>query len=312
MVRGLNMAGSTNMRLSKELRDVKQELVKLRKEVGSLTVAVSQGDVSFMSRTSYGSSRRNEGYVFSSAVTKSDKSATASEASDSSDDATSKPTTAKSPSIRVPMSRRHDIPESPLAVKVHAHGGAPRSETPKSPLRSAQLDRAQAGLKSTGLMHEAHQVFTLADWDTSNTLDSDELAKLRTCLRHVNPDLYPHPLTPDIADKVSHPSHDAHIKCTVPYMHPSYSYLSLTPPSWLPPARHPSLCAPSLLAPSACAQVVGEAMDSNGDGVIDRGEWIDFITSQAREVGERPMLKLMQILNHALQPMWRTNGYGPY
>ena len=227
------MAGSTNMRLSKELRDVKQELVKLRKEVGSLTVAVSQGDVSFMSRTSYGSSRRNEsyvfssavtksdvsfmsrtsygssrrneGYVFSSAVTKSDKSATASEASDSSDDATSKPTTAKSPSIRVPMSRRHDIPESPLAVKVHAHGGAPRSETPKSPLRSSQLDRAQAGLKSTGLMHEAHQVFTLADWDTSNTLDSDELAKLRTCLRHINPDLYPHPLTPDIADKVNHP-----------------------------------------------------------------------------------------------------------
>ena len=67
-----------------------------------------------------------------------------------------------------------------------------------------------------------------------------------------------------------------------------------------------------MCAPSACAQVLGEAMDSNGDGVIDRGEWIDFITSQAREVGERPMLKLMQILNHALQPMWRTNGYGPY
>ena len=53
-------------------------------------------------------------------------------------------------------------------------------------------------------------------------------------------------------------------------------------------------------------------MDSNGDGLIDRGEWIEFITAQAREVGERPMLKLMQVLNVQMQPMWRTNGYGPY
>lgn len=166
-------------------------------------------------------------------------------------------------------------------------------------------------------MHEAHTVFTLADWDTSNTLDPDELAKLRGCLRRLSPDLYPHPLTPEIADKV---------RATSPRVSPNQLLQKVAAPGRVRAASGVALartafsvlfeilCLPSssLLSSRASKQVVAEAMDSNDDGLIDRGEWIDFIAAQARKVGERPMLKLMQLLNVHLQPMWRANGYGPY
>ena len=163
-------------------------------------------------------------------------------------------------------------------------------------LRHDQLDSRYSCLQSTGLLNEIHTVFTLgacavaarsehpsssllqparllthaqlracpplclartlldgitADRDTNGTLDMDELKLLQQCMRELHPDLYPHPLTPAIAEKV-----------------------------------------------------VGSILDTDGDGVVDRGEWVDFITKQAAQNGERPMLKLMQTLGKRLATKW--------
>ena len=61
---------------------------------------------------------------------------------------------------------------------------------------------------------------------------------------------------------------------------------------------------PYPLTPAIAEKVVGSVLDTDGDGVVDRGEWIDFITKHAGEVGERPMLKLMQVLSKRLAMKW--------
>jgi hypothetical protein len=66
---------------------------------------------------------------------------------------------------------------------------------------------------------------------------------------------------------------------------------------------HPDLY-PYPLTPAIADKVVGHALDTDGDGVVDRGEWVDFITKQAAEYGERPMLKLMQVLGKRLATKW--------
>ena len=48
-----------------------------------------------------------------------------------------------------------------------------------------------------------------------------------------------------------------------------------------------------------------EKIDTDGSGQIDRAvEWIDYVTREAREHGERPMLKLMKILSKRVNDMW--------
>ena len=65
-------------------------------------------------------------------------------------------------------------------------------------------------------------------------------------------------------------------------------------------------CLTTLPCPLPAPKVVGSALDSDGDGVISRGEWIAFITKQAHANGERPMLKLMQVLSKQLASMWKN------
>ena len=45
-------------------------------------------------------------------------------------------------------------------------------------------------------------------------------------------------------------------------------------------------------------------LDTDNSGDVDRVEWITFITQQARIHGERPMLKLMQVLGKQLDQLW--------
>ena len=47
-----------------------------------------------------------------------------------------------------------------------------------------------------------------------------------------------------------------------------------------------------------------EKIDTEGNGQIDRAEWIDYVTREARAHGERPMLKLMQLLGKRVNDMW--------
>ena len=47
-----------------------------------------------------------------------------------------------------------------------------------------------------------------------------------------------------------------------------------------------------------------ENIDTDGNGTIDRAEWIDYVTREAREHGERPMLKLMKLLGKRVNDMW--------
>ena len=105
----------------------------------------------------------------------------------------------------------------------HRPGDPPStpSHDGKERLGRDAFDPAFAGLKSTGLLNEAHTVFTLADWDTNGTLDMDELKELRQCLKGIHPDLYPHPLTPEIADEV----------CTTAALPPSRGALTLPCPA---------------------------------------------------------------------------------
>ena len=107
-----------------------------------------------------------------------------------------------------------------------------------------------AGLRSTGLIFEAHRVYTLADRDRNGTLDMEEIEMMRKCMQRMHPDLYPHPLTPAFAQQI-------------------------------------------------CSNI-----DTDGSGDVDRVEWINFITQQARQHGERPMLKLMQVLGKQLDKLW--------
>ena len=62
---------------------------------------------------------------------------------------------------------------------------------------------------------------------------------------------------------------------------------------------------PHPLTPAFAEKVVGSVIDTDGDGVVDRREWVDFITRQAaKNGGERPMLKLMQMLGKRLDAVW--------
>lgn len=127
-----------------------------------------------------------------------------------------------------------------------------RPRGPPSPdhLSEGQIDFAAAGLSSNMLLYEAHNVFTLADADTSGGLDMKELAFLRSCIHAIPRDHLPYPLTPRIADKV-----------------------------------------------------VGSALDTNGDGIISRPEWIDFVLLEVKENGEKAMLQLMKVLAKQLECM---------
>ena len=126
------------------------------------------------------------------------------------------------------------------------------SIAPNRKLDASHLTGQQAGLNSTGLIYEAHRVFTLSDSDRNGTLDVQEMQRMQRMLTQIDPDLYPAPLTPAFANKV-----------------------------------------------------ISAAIDTDGDGVVDRGEWIAFVTQQAKASGERPMLKLMQLLGKQLDKCWR-------
>ena len=62
-----------------------------------------------------------------------------------------------------------------------------RTRGPPSPehLGKELVDPSAAGLSSSMLLYEAHNVFTLADWDTSGGLDMKELALLRQCVQTI-------------------------------------------------------------------------------------------------------------------------------
>lgn len=161
---------------------------------------------------------------------------------------------------------QHQLSPSPPASRRPPPGQPPgRSPVPTRSTRSVssghslgnyrRLDHGQmtgdaAGLRSTGLIFEAHRVYTLADRDRNGTLDMEEIELMRKCLQRVHPELWPHPLTPAFAE---------------------------------------GICG---------------GIDTDNSGDVDRGEWVTFITEQARAYGERPMLKLMQVLGKQLDKLW--------
>lgn len=66
---------------------------------------------------------------------------------------------------------------------------------------------------------------------------------------------------------------------------------------------HPDLY-PAPLTPAFAAKFTGSCIDTDGSGDVDRGEWLDFVLKAARENGERPMLKLMQLIGKQLADQW--------
>ena len=69
---------------------------------------------------------------------------------------------------------------------------------------------------------------------------------------------------------------------------------------------HPELL-PSPLTP-AFAEQIALGIDTDGSGDVDRVEWITFVTQQAKQHGERPMLKLMQVLGKQLADCWQPGA----
>ena len=119
-------------------------------------------------------------------------------------------------------------------------------------LKDKHLSSSGAGLVSSGIIPEAHNLFTLADRDRNGTLDFQEVEAIRQLLLVIAPEDYPNPIDPSFADKV-----------------------------------------------------MGSAIDEDGSGDIDRVEWINFVTRQANVHGERPMLRLLQLLKKELNKQWR-------
>ena len=79
----------------------------------------------------------------------------------------------------------------------------PSQESARLPkIQATHLDASLSGLSSESILTEAHTVFTLIDRNSTGTLDMEEVAELRRCLKKMHPDRYPHPLTPGIADQI--------------------------------------------------------------------------------------------------------------
>ena len=58
---------------------------------------------------------------------------------------------------------------------------------------------------------------------------------------------------------------------------------------------------PHPLTPSFAEKAVAAVLDTDGDGLISRSEWINFVINESHAHGEAPMLKLMQTLATLLQ-----------
>ena len=72
-------------------------------------------------------------------------------------------------------------------------------------------------------------------------------------------------------------------------------------PEFPAPTDSPALCPPLRIAINA---INFENIDTDGNGHIDRAEWMEYVTREARAHGERPMLKLIQLLKKRINDLW--------
>ena len=61
---------------------------------------------------------------------------------------------------------------------------------------------------------------------------------------------------------------------------------------------------PAPLTPGFAEQIVSRVKDKDGDGVVSRPEWIDFVIAQSKEKGERPVQKLLRVIARELARRW--------
>jgi len=158
------------------------------------------------------------------------------------------------PSVSPRVLRRGPDPIGLPIVPTPRRGSdpAPTIDTLNMKALGDALSGADAGLNSTGLVFEAHQVFTFADRDRNGSIDRGELDFVRRILDSIPDDLIPAPLTKQLADRAM---------------------------TW-------------------------EKIDTDGNGTIDRNEWVAYVIREARVHGERPMLRLMQVLAKNVNDMW--------
>merc|ERR1719387_2136259 len=64
------------------------------------------------------------------------------------------------------------------------------------------------------------------------------------------------------------------------------------------------------LTPAFAANVNLQAMDKDGNGLVDREEWISWVAAQARASGERPMKELMKVITHRVGDDWKETQGG--
>ena len=65
--------------------------------------------------------------------------------------------------------------------------------------------------------------------------------------------------------------------------------------SWLPPR-------PAGLRGQAAFLISG--IDTDGNGLIDRVEWVNFVAKQSKVYGERGMFKLLQTMRNEMDQKW--------
>ena len=60
--------------------------------------------------------------------------------------------------------------------------------------------------------------------------------------------------------------------------------------------------------PDFADKLLFDEIDADGNGKIDRVEWVDFIAKQTKIYGERAMFKLLQTIRKEMDQSWSLPG----
>jgi hypothetical protein len=60
--------------------------------------------------------------------------------------------------------------------------------------------------------------------------------------------------------------------------------------------------------PDFADKLLFDEIDADGNGQVDRIEWVNFVTRQSQVYGERAMFKLLQTIRKEMDQSWSLPG----
>lgn len=177
-----------------------------------------------------------------------------------------------------------------------AGANAVRAKRAKVDTRHMQANAM--GINSSALMKEAHDVFGSIDSDYSGSIDMQELEQVIKAAFHL---LCMIRLEPRATDSS---------------LCPAPKPLTLTSPPEMASPRPPVLSSRAQVRdllkvvksrhapPDFADKLLFEEIDTDGNGSVDRVEWINFVAKQSHHYGERAMFKLLQTIRTQMDERW--------